>query len=138
MKNTVSKHFVTFFSPGTFVSETSEVPIKEWDTKLAMKMADGITERYNATPYGFQFTTRERGPKDLDSKVVKTSNTYYLGGHLETLEEVERRNDPKEEILRDNMRFNDWNRIIINDNSWRYTGVFNDGDVILNYTPKKK
>lgn len=134
----MKKHFVTFYSPGTFVAEYTEKPIAKWDTKIAMKMADAITERYNATPYGFRFSTRSRGPDDLDSKVTETSNMYYLGGRVETLEQVEARNDPKEEILRSNMRGNGYDRIIINDNSWRWTQPLDKKDVVLDYTPPRK
>lgn len=131
----MEKHFVTFLSPGTFVSETSEKEISAWDTAIAMQMARDIKERYNETPYGFYFTTRARGENDLDSKVSKKSNLYYLGGRIETIEEVFARNDPKESILRANMKGNGINRIIVsNDNSWRFTSGLND-DVILDFKP---
>lgn len=130
--DTVTKHFVTFFSPGTFVAEQSTQPIAEWNVKLAVEMARTITERYNARPYAFQFSTRTRGPGELDSKVTKTSAMYYLGGHLETLAEVEARNDPREEILRSNMRCNKIATVIVNTNSWRFVGEFRKGkDVLL-------
>ncbi len=131
----MDQDFVTFFSPGTFVSETTQRPIDSWDVEAATQMARDIKERHGATPYGFQFTTRSRGPDDLDSKVSARSCTYYLGGRVETLAEVEARNDPKEEILRFNMRGNGIERIIINDNSWRFTGPLKDGDVVLDFTP---
>lgn len=55
----MEKHFVIFYSPGTFVHETTEKEIAAWNTQAAMDMARGIKERYGATPYGFQFITRE-------------------------------------------------------------------------------
>ncbi len=45
----MQKHFVTFYSPGTFVSEETTNPIGSWDVAAAMKMAHGIVERYAAT-----------------------------------------------------------------------------------------
>ena len=84
------------------------------------------------------FTTRSRGEKDLNSKVSKRSPLYWLGGKIETLEEVEARNDPKEGILRSNMRVNGYKKIIVNDNSWRFTAPFNDGDVLLDWKPKNR
>jgi len=30
MAKQIQKHFVTFYSPGTFVAETTEKPIKSW------------------------------------------------------------------------------------------------------------
>ena len=52
---------------------------------------------------------------------------------IETLAEVEARNDPKEEILRNNMRNNGIKRVITNTNSWRFTGAFKDGDTLLDW-----
>jgi len=46
------KHFVDFFSPGTFVSEQSRRPIDKWDASIAVEMANGIKERHNAKPCG--------------------------------------------------------------------------------------
>lgn len=139
-KIVMKKHYVTFFSPGTFFSEHTTKEIDKWDVKKAMKMADNIVERYSATPYGFRFTTRGRTADDFDSKELARSNMYYLGGRIETLEEVEARNDPKEEILRSNMRCNKWDKIIVNENSWRMVQPFEEekGDVLLEYTPPKQ
>ena len=134
----MQKHFVEFYSPGTFVSEVTEKSIDSWDVDKAVRMAKKIKERYNATPYGFRFTTRTRSEKDLDSHQSAQSNLYYLGGRVETREEVEARNDPKEKTLRANMRINEIKKIIINDNSWRFTGVLKDTDIILDVDMRPK
>lgn len=134
----MEKHFVTFFSPGTFVAETTEKTIASWDVEIAMKMAHDIVERHAATPYGFQFSTRTRGESDLDSKQSAASQFYHLGGRIETLAEVEARNDPKEEILRSNMRCNGYDRIVVNDNSWRSTRPLGKDDVMLDWKPRRK
>lgn len=131
----MERHFVTFFSPGTFVAEETVKPIDSWDVEAAMEMARSITERYNATPYGFRFSTRTRKDDELDSTVTKRSHIYYLGGRVETLEDVERRADPKEAILLRNMRGNGWKRIVTNDNSWRWTQPLKDDDVVLDFKP---
>lgn len=55
----------------------------------------------------------------------------WLGGRVETLAEIEARNDPKEEILRGNMRGNRWDKVVFNDNSWRVCQPLEKGDVIL-------
>lgn len=134
----VEKHFVTFYSPGTFVSEERTKLIDSWDVDAACEMAHGVVERYGATPFAFQFSTRARGADDLDSHEVARSKTYHLGGRVETLAEVEARNDPKEEILRSNMRGNGYDRIIVNDNSWRSTQPLREGDIVLDWTPRAK
>lgn len=131
---TLIKHFVSFYSPGTFVSESTDREIPRWDIELAQKMAREVTERYGATPYGFHFFTRERGEGDLDSKVTKRSSMYYLGGKVLTLAEVEARNDPNDRILISNMRCNDYKRIIENTNSWKFVGELKDDDVVLEWT----
>lgn len=130
-EKTMEKKFVTFLSPGTFFSEESTRPIDAWDVDTAVAMARDVNERYGAVPYGFYFSTRSRGADDLDSKVTATSNLYYLGGRIETKAEVFARNDPKENILRSNMEGNGYDRIIINENSWRFTAGLRDTDVVL-------
>lgn len=129
----VEAHFVMFFSPGTFVAEQTEKPIKSWDVKLAKKMAAKVKERYNAVPYAFQFSTRSRGPKDLDSKITKRSPLYHLGGKVETLAEVKARATADDRILISNMEGNGWDRIITNTNSWRSTQPLGKTDIVLEW-----
>ncbi len=131
----MKKHFVTFLSAGTFMHETSTKDIDSWNVDVAQEMARSIKERHGATPFGFYFSTRERSDKELDSKVTEKSNTYYLGGKIETLAEVVARNDPNETILRSNMECNGYDRIIINTNSWKVTQALNKDDVVLNWKP---
>lgn len=137
-KPEVTQHFVTFLSPGTFFHEETTEPIDSWNVEAATKMADSVIERYDATPFAFQFSTRARGPKDLDSKEVKRSGRYYLGGKIETLAEVKKRNKPDERILARNMESNGWDRIIVNTNSWKICQPFQKDDVLLDYSPPKK
>lgn len=124
-------HFVTFLSPGTMFAENTTKPIEAWDVDKAVEMARGVKERHGAVPYGFYFTTRERTDADLDSREAARSELYYLGGRIETLAEIEARADPKESILRSNMRCNGWDRVVVNDNSWRWTQPLQKGDVVL-------
>jgi hypothetical protein len=136
-KNTaVTAHFATFLSPGTFVHEDTELPIESWDTAKASEMANSIQERYAATPFAFYFTTRGRGPTDLDSKELKRSGRYYLGGKIETIDEVRKRADPNERILLQNMECNGYDRIITNTNSWKVTQPFEKDDTLLQWTPR--
>jgi hypothetical protein len=135
------KHKVTFYSPGTLFSESSTFDIESWDTAKAVEMSEKITERYNAKPYGFVFRTLivaddvsdgEGGTLHVEPKEVESSGIHFLGGRLETYDDVIKRNDDKESILRSNMRNNESWIIIINDNSFRSTLPFSEEDCIVN------
>lgn len=128
----MKKHFVTFYSPGTFVHETRSKPIESWDVDKAKEMAKDIVERHGAKPFGFSFSTRGR-LEDLDSKVIEESCMYYLGGKVETYEEVKARATEGDRVLVSNMEYNDIKRIITNTNSWKVTQPFNDDDVLLEW-----
>lgn len=131
----VQQHYVTFYSPGSFAAEQSARKIDAWNIEAAKAMVGSIKERHGATPYGFRFTTRGRGPDDLDSKEIAQSPFYYLGGRIETIDEVRARADPNERILLSNMECNRWDRIVVNDNSWRWSQPLNKDDVVLDWTP---
>lgn len=134
----MKKHYVVFLSPGTFVSETSQVEVSSWNVNEAMELAHGIQERHGATPYGFYFITRSREDSDLDSKVTETSKgIYYLGGVISSRQEVVARNLPNEDILRFNMEVNGVDNIIENNNSWKFTTHFKEADTILDWSPRK-
>lgn len=137
MSDQMSQHYVTFYSPGTLFSEESRCPIDNWDVDAAVEMARTVKERYGAVPYGFRFTTRSRGPADLDAKQTARSPFYWLGGTVRTLAEVEAENNPKEKILIGNMRRNNYGRVIVNTNSWLFTAPLGDEDVILPFTLDK-
>ena len=126
---TVSKDFVTFYSPGTFFAEDTTKPIDQWNPAAALAMAEGITERYNAKPFGFRFTTRTREESDLDSRVTATSPMYYFGVKVETLAEVMAR-EP-ESILAANMRGNGWSHIVTATGGYKASQPLLDGDIVL-------
>ena len=128
---TMKRHFVTFYSPDSFVAEDSTHPIESWDVDNAVEIARSVLERYKATPYGFRFTTRSRTAKDLDSKVSAKSPMYYLGGKVETLEQVKARATAEDRILVSNMEGNHYDRIITNRNSWTWTQPLHADDIVL-------
>jgi hypothetical protein len=101
-------------------------------------MVRDIKERYAATPFAFYFSTQSRGSDDLNSSETARSGRYYLGGKVETLKDIEARNDPEEAILRQNMKGNKWDRVITNTNSWKVTQPFTEDDIILDYTVPRK
>lgn len=129
----VEQDFVCFLSPGTFMSESSEKPIVGWDVHEACKMARAIKERHGATPYGFYFYTKRREDHELDSKTVATSPMYYLGGQVYTYNEIALRDDPSEQILRENMRCNEIERVIVNTNSYKVTMPLKPMDIVLDW-----
>ena len=131
----MTKHFVEFLSPGTFVSESTRKEIDSWDVDKAQAMARDIVERHAAKPYGFRFLSRTRAGDELDSKVSAMSGIYYLGGRLRTREEVIADNLPNEETLRCNMQSNNVERVIENNNSWKFTTEFTERDTLLDWTP---
>lgn len=137
MAKSTIKHYAHYMSPGTFFHETSERELKAADVKEAAKLAATITERHAAKPFGFQLIERrvhepipdgEGGTMKVVPKELQRSGTYFLGGTIRTLDELERENDPKMEILRSNMICNGWPIMLQNDNSWR---AFEERDVLL-------
>ncbi len=94
-------------------------------------MSKEITERYDATPYGFYFTTRERKRNELDSKVVKESGMYYLGGKVWTLKELKARQSPNDKILISNMECNELDKVVETVGKWKWMRPLWEGDVVL-------
>lgn len=133
----MEQHFVTYLSPGTMFPEITSRAVDSWNPEDAAEAAHGIKERHGATPYGFYFTTRARTDKELDSRQVARGPMHYLGGRVETLAEIDARADPKEEILRSNMRGNGWDKVVVNTNSYKLVQPLEPTDVILDWQPRK-
>jgi hypothetical protein len=127
------KEYVTFYSPGTFLAETSTKDCKWGDVNEALRLSKDIKERYNATPYGFRFERWERGDDEMNGHLTERSGMYYLGGTIKTVDEIEKECDPKNDILIQNMRSNGYNRVLVNANSWGWTQPFEDEDILLGY-----
>jgi hypothetical protein len=134
------KHFVTFYSPGTFFNEESTRPIAAWDTVAALKLAESITERYNAKPYAFRFSTcicadpipdGEGGTLEVEPREVEESGRYFITGTVLKVDELEKRADPEQRILVSNMRCNDWPLCVENTNSWKCVQPFDETDFIV-------
>jgi hypothetical protein len=132
----VEQDYVTFYSPGTFFSETDSHKVEGWDVEAAVAKSAEINQRHGAKPYGFRFSTRSRTPDDLDAKETRASGFYYLGGTIRTYEQVVKDNKPSERTLRSNMKINEYKKIIENNNSWRVTQPFDDQRDVLLPTPE--
>jgi hypothetical protein len=128
----MKRHYVTFMSPGTFMAEDTTRQVESWDVETARVMAKAITERHGAIPYGFYFSTRERGCAEWEPKQTAKSPMYYLPHcKVRTLEQVLADNKPDERILRANMEGNGCKRIVTTTEGWRWTQPLNDDDVVL-------
>lgn len=134
----VKEHFVTFQTPaGASMKIEITIPIKSWCVDTACAIARGMEERdvLDYWPYGFVFSTRERGPNELDSREAGRSGVYYLGGEILTIEDFEdfKGKTPSEITLLGNMRLNMIEHVIINENSWRRVvePYYDDKDAIL-------
>ena len=125
------RHYVTFASPGTLFPETREMEIDNWDVEAAVALARTVVERHNARPYSFRFSTRESFDQGFQTRQIARSKDYFLGGVLLTLQDIEARKDPKDDILIANMRNFGYDKVVENTNSWRATLPFQDGDVLL-------
>lgn len=141
MTKPTPKHYVIFYIPGTFVSEQTERKIGEWDTRSAMRLAQGITERHGAKPYGFRFETRivaqdiddgYGGKLRVEPRAIKTSALHHIKATIESYDEVVARNSPREDTLRFNMRYNDIPFVAVTTNSFRAVHPYEPGDCVVN------
>ena len=126
----MKKRFVTFFSPGTIVSEMTTKEVPSWDVKKATEMMKTITERHGAHPYAFQFYTMKRGLRDMNPHEVDRSPHYYVNCKVQTMEDVEAEG-PASNTLAQNMRSNNWERVVTTIDGYKWTQPFRDGDVVL-------
>ena len=136
------KHYVDFYSPGTFFDERSSQPIGAFgDVGAAIEMAKSVEERYSAKPYGFRFGTyleadpipdERGGTLQVEPKRIAQSGTYFINGRLRKYDEVVADNDPKESILRSNMRCNQMCIVVETRNSWKHTTSFDENDFVVN------
>jgi len=134
------EHRVVFFSPGLLFPEQTGRVVASWDPALAMALWPSVAERHGAKPYAFQFVTMlvhppidvaGRGPLYVEPKEIARSSTYHIAGTLLTYDEVAARNDPREDILRRNMR--DGRPIVcVTTHSYRATISFEESDVMVN------
>ena len=142
MNGLITKHYVTFVSPGTFFSETSRRPIAACDIKTACKMAKSVEERYGATPYGFYFTTFvTAAPVQIGGKTFKTeekkqaeSGMHFITGTLRRYNQTTF--GPDEEILKSNVESNGYWVLVENRNSYRCVQPFDESALLIDWDGK--
>jgi hypothetical protein len=134
----VRKHYVKFLSPGTFYDEDSSRPIREWDTREAMRMANSVTERHGSIPYAFQFETYldadpvpdgEGGTLEVRAKRIATSGLHYIKGRV--LNYVEATRSHGGTALPGNMRGNRWPLVCETVNKYSHVGIYGADDCIV-------
>jgi hypothetical protein len=55
---------------------------------------------------------------------------HYLGGKVETLEEIINRNDPKDRILISNLKSAQVNNVWVSTVGWKWTTALREGDIV--------
>ena len=127
----MKKDFVTFYSPGTFVAEMTTRQVPSWNIPKALKLMEDVKERHGAVPYGFRFTTKKRGLRDFEPKEIARSGMYYVNCRVQTLSELEKRCEPSESTLLENMRRNGWDTIVTSKTGWAWSQPLRKDDVVL-------
>ena len=137
---TTRKHYVVFYSPGTFFAEISQREISEWDTRKAMVLAAEVRERHDARPYGFRFETRivaddvpdgEGGTMPSTSKTVEKSGMHYINGKVETLEQVKACATKDDDILVGNIERNGYKKLVTTANGYGWTQPYEPGQCVV-------
>ena len=121
------KYYAEFYAPGTFVSETKEVEIKDPNNYGdIIKIGKALEFRYSAKAYCFRTYS-----KDSKGKRINNSNRIFFGIKIRTIQDVIKDNLPNEQILRDNMINNNMNRIAEPIEGWKTSIALSDDDIII-------
>lgn len=136
---TKTYYLVTYYSPGTFFSESSSYKFTEFNLWKFCQKAKEISERYDAKPYGFNFQKLEI-PVDLpktegfkvtvEPKILEKSGTFYITGDVIFSENLIGKD---EQILKSNLESNNNGVGIVNNNSFKFRGAFEKDDNIVNW-----
>ena len=97
-KLTEPDHFVTYlFSPDS-CSKPITVPSPAWDPRHAIERIDTVCGTHRHRPHRFYFTT----PHDANHGFTNPtrSHMYYLGGFVETQQQVLERTSPQSPLYR--------------------------------------
>ena len=140
---TKSYYQVTFYSPGTFFSESNSAKFESLDFLEICKKAKEIKQRYGASPYGFIWEKIEElvnvpkvegfeikaTPKVLD----KSKGTVFITGTVIYSKDL---NDREDSILRSNLESNNDGVGVINTNSYKFHSGFGEDDSIIDWDGK--
>lgn len=130
----MQKHFVTFLIPVAPAFEEKTFPIDAWDALAAVELAKSIDWLEGAKPFAFRFSTRELRDGEFESRETVKSQRFYLGGSVLTAEEIQQRNEPKDEILIANMKTNGWKSVVFTSGAAQIAQPLLTGDRVLDFT----
>ena len=128
-------YLVTFYSPGTFFSETSSIRLDELDINKILKKAKGTSERYNAKPYGYTWKQIREffiGKEKLEKEeVLDESKGYiFITGNVIFSKDL---TNPDENIFKSNLESNAGGVGIQNFNSYKFSYFFDKNDIIIDW-----
>lgn len=138
----IERHYVIFYSPGTFFTEMTGKSIEKWDVKTAVEMAKTVLERYNAKPYAFRFETFEEYETIIKNEVsfeakpkkISMSGLYFLTGIVRSYDDVLTKKDLQEQILLSNMETREGMAYVIeNRNSFLSTLPYEEDSKIVDW-----
>lgn len=116
------KHYIRYYYPGVFMSETSVKEVKQRNEK-SIEFPKGS--------FCCQFFDREEIVKDNEPLVGKEKNhsgRFYNDGEVFNLEKLKKEHPDKETLI-SNMKCNDWEKIILcNTGNWQ---PFSEEDKII-------
>lgn len=126
---------VTYYSPGSFFSETNEREFENFSLKEFTEKASTITQRYGAKPYGFKVQRLEEivdmpdGFK-CEPKIIEKAKCYYfINAEVVFSKDLDKKT---EGIFISNLENNCQGVGIISRNSYRFNYFFNKEDFIVN------
>lgn len=115
------KRTVTFYSPGTFVSEEDQIMMEGKSLndiiEASKERAKRIKQRHGAIPYGFK---------------IKGCKTLYFLPHCKVVAFKDIPKTDENSILISNCEMNKWGHIVETTKGWKMTLPFTDGCVLLN------
>ena len=126
----IKQHFVTFKSPGM---ATAEHTTKEITPGTRSRPLRWPTTYWNATAPSPTASTSPPGPappQELDSKNIAKSGTYFMGGKIQTLQEV-MANPTGNKTLIENMKGNHWDQVVTVTKGHQWTSPILKDDAVL-------
>ncbi|MEH2698511.1 hypothetical protein DXU03_15155 [Rhizobium johnstonii] len=133
MEHLMSDISVHFSFPQMFRADEVVGNLPSFDVEEAKKIANRMISQWGDQPFSFHFVRRYL--KSNGNQSLEVSPTYFLGGHVRTLEDVCCDNKPDEQILVANMRARDYRRVITTQTQPPALFMFPDDAVLVEWQP---